>query len=127
MKRPMLPYRCLSPACKASGNAHRTVYVDSPREHCRECLTAKFLRPLMITHLILPDAGKDVHSKVDGQWYGFLCQKSRRGYHDTGVDHLRNYPRSFTHVPSAATCYDCLLEYGAQVTNGELKMPGVRT
>lgn len=101
----LLPYRCLSPECRESGDSDKLFYLDPSDKSqalcCPECSSSRpaHLIPLQVIHLLLPE--KDGPVKGVDHDYTYCCdeaRQSKRVKHATGE-------------PEAATCRACLDYY----------------
>lgn len=117
------PYRCMSRECRDLGQTGVTLYLLSQREPCPRCNEKGYLSPLEIIHLIhevSPTQGLSSSIKGSGMFhnqhrhYEFMCESSKIGFKQPYK--TPNHPKSYTLVPSSATCHDCLLAYGAKLT-----------
>ena len=116
------PYVCRSPKCCSHPHGGITLYLLSQREPCPRCGEKGYLSPLEIIHLIQvssngPIKGSSVFNNQN-RTYEFLCESSHIGYQLSYK--APNHPKSYTLVPTAATCHDCLMAYGAKLTGSTI-------
>lgn len=117
----MIPVKCESRVCKANlSNFSKTYYVDSLNAPCPSCGTCGGLVACDYIHLVVEDRFGHLESKLDGKRYKFACGRANRMY--LMPVNTPGFPRSYTNLPSACTCTDCLLAFGAEELNGELKL-----
>lgn len=127
-RKRMLPYRCHSPECLRSGQSTFSLeiaYYDSPSAECHKCGKSGHLRPCAVVHLIQPTErgiirGRDLFKNPTGIRWEFLCKAAREGYRSHPKSPLQ--PKRYTVSPDSATCYECLLEFGAREVNGTLTL-----
>lgn len=111
------PYYCTSLECRERSVYEPDTliaYYESQQDACSYCGQRGFLVPGALTHLIQPAEegiirGVDLEGRRTGVRWEFLCARSRRGYR--AAPSSPQYPKSFTALPSASTCYDCLTEF----------------
>jgi hypothetical protein len=121
-----LPYICGSPPCQQRRWLEPDTiiaYYEGPDEPCVYCGQKGFLRLGVVTHLIQPDPngiihGVDIGGVPTGVRWEFLCERSYRGYR--AAPNSPQHPKSFTAVPSSATCHECLLEFGKRTISSRL-------
>jgi hypothetical protein len=119
------PYVCRSPQCRKNPEGGVTLYILSQRDPCPRCGEKGYLSPLEIIHLIQesslggPIKGNSVFNN-QCKTYEFLCESSHTGFQQPYRS--PNHPKSYTLVPAAATCHDCLMVYGAKLVEATLIM-----
>jgi hypothetical protein len=115
----MRAYHCESPACKLDVSTFtKTYYLDSPEAPCPSCGLSGHLVQCERIHLIVPMRNGPIHSKVENKNYGFLCHRAQKNFVLYPPGHPM-YPMFYTAVPQAATCQECLIEFGAKFINAE--------
>ena len=119
------PYMCRSPECRTHLQGGLTLYLFSQRDQCPRCGEKGYLSPLEIIHLIQESSlGGPIRGSQrfhnQHKTYEFLCEASHNGFKQPYK--APNHPKSYTLVPSAATCHDCLLAYGAILTGSVLAL-----
>lgn len=116
-----LPYRCTSSDCVLSGNARFVRYYTTHEVKtaiCPACHRPNNFRPLLTIHLIQEDKGMGVvygssqFGNADKR-YMFACAFAQRNFYQPLTSPL--LPRNFGLTPEAATCYNCLIAYGAKL------------
>jgi hypothetical protein len=126
-----LPYRCLSSDCMLSGNSRFIRYYtiqEIKTAICPSCNRPANFRPLALIHLIQEDKalgvvyGSSQFGNEDRR-YMFACAFSQRNFYQPL--HSPLLPRHFGLTPDAATCYNCLVSFGAKLDDKTriLKLP----
>tara|TARA_R110000824_G_C14817882_1_gene636355 strand:- start:37 stop:501 length:465 start_codon:yes stop_codon:yes gene_type:complete len=122
----LFPVRCKNRSCSAYGQRmylpfserrKRWELLDEAAHKCLGCEKPYGL--CAVVHLLTPDENGQVHGSLEtsmgvfvehpNKRWEFICDNSKRGYQEQ-KDSI-DYPYSFTPVPSAATCYDCLEKF----------------
>lgn len=117
----MIPVKCESLPCKANlKNFAKTYYVDSIKSPCPTCSISGNLIACDYIHLVVEDRFGHLESTIDGKKYKFACGRANKLYRMP--INTPGFPRSYTKLPSACTCPECLLAFGAEELNGELKV-----
>lgn len=119
----MIPVKCESRECKlVLENYRRTYYVDSLEAPCPTCGLKGGLVPCELIHLVVESKYGLMESKLNGKRYKFACNTANNMYRRP--INTPGFPRYYTSEVIGCTCPECLLEYGAIETNGELLING---
>jgi len=112
----MIAVHCTNPEC--SSKFTDTYFVDSLQSPCPSCREKGSLVALEAIHLILPDKNGPLHSSLERRNYRFLCEPATKAWFH-GIRHPR-YPVYYTRLLEAASCSECLRNYGLRLVEGDL-------
>ena len=114
---PRVPCKCLSLDCRTRFRSNQIHYLLKG-EPCPLCGENGDIHKVAIIHLVCldPNEGEIKASRMsghEGKFFKFMCSSGR--YYKTLPPNDPDHPKHFTNNPIAATCLQCLLNFGASL------------